>query len=261
MDDLAARQFIELERDHWWFAGRRALFFDVIGRALAAAPRRAGQPLAALDVGCGAGGMLPGLATVAAPTGLDISTELLAQARARGFTRLLIGSAEQLPVAPASFDLVTAFDCIEHLDDDRAALAAFAGALKPGGHLFVSVPAWQFLFSENDRVAHHKRRYRRPDLVEKARAAGFEIVQASYVNSWLFPLIVPAVLALQLKQRFLKRPDAAAETNLSYRTPRWINRLLAGIFSSERYVLRRASFPLGHSLILLARRPPESAPR
>ncbi len=261
MDDLAARQFIELERDHWWFAGRRAIFFDVIARALAGAPSAAGRPLAALDVGCGAGGMLPSLAALTAPTGLDISTELLVQARARGFTRLLLGSADRLPFAPASFDLVTAFDCIEHLDDDCAALASFAAALKPGGHLFVSVPAWQFLFSENDRVAHHKRRYRRPDLVAKARAAGFEVVQASYVNSWLFPLIIPAVLALQLKQRFLKRPGAAAETNLSYRTPRWINRLLAGIFSSERFVLRHASFPLGHSLILLARRPRESGPK
>ncbi len=259
MDDLAARQFIELEHHHWWFVGRRRIFFDVIERALAG--RAASRTLRALDVGCGAGGMLPGLSRLTAPIGLDISTDLLRQARARGFPRLLIGSAEQLPVAPASLDLVTAFDCIEHLDDDRTALAAFAQALKPGGLLFVSVPAWQFLFSENDRVAHHKRRYRRGELAAKARAAGFEVMQASYVNSWLFPLIVPAVLLLKLKQRFLKRPDAASETNLSYRLPRWLNAMLAGIFSSERLILRHASFPLGHSLVLLARRSAERPPR
>lgn len=250
MDDLAARQFIELERDHWWFAGRRSLFFDVLQRELHAL-----RDLVAMDVGCGAGGMLQGLAQVAAPIGLDVSTELLGQARARGFTRLLIGSAEALPCRNDSLDLVTAFDCIEHLNDDCTALAAFYSALRPGGRLLVSVPAWQFLFSENDRVAHHKRRYRRSELVAKARAAGFEVAKASYVNAWLFPLIVPVVLLLKLKQRFLKPTHAPAETNLSYRLPRWLNTLLAAIFCSERHVLRHASFPLGHSLLLLATKP------
>lgn len=260
MDDLAARQFIELERTHWWFAGRRALFFDLLRRAIAPIAAARGRRPIALDVGCGAGGMLPGLAEISAPIGLDISPELLARARGRGCARLLIGSAAALPIAPATLDLVTAFDCIEHLPDDRAALAAFHAALRPGGLLFLSVPAWQFLFSENDRVAHHERRYRRGELVAKARAAGFEVMQSSYVNAWLFPLIVPAVLLLKLKQRFLKRADAPAETNLSYAMPRWLNALLAAIFSSERHVLRRLSFPFGHSLVLLARRPALPSP-
>jgi SAM-dependent methyltransferase len=254
MDDLATRQFIELEHRHWWFAGRRALFFDVLRRALT--PRCAGdRPLRALDVGCGAGGMLQGLSEFADPIGLDISTELLVQARSRGFRRLLVGSADALPVAPGSLDLVTAFDCIEHLPDDYAALRSFHASLRPGGHLFLSVPAWQFLFSENDRVAHHRRRYRRGPLEERVKSAGLEVVKSSYVNAWLFPLIVPAVLLLKLKQRCFKRPDAAPETNLSWVPPRWINALLAAVFSSERHVLRHASFPLGHSLVVLARRP------
>lgn len=256
MDDLATRQFIELERDHWWFAGRRAIFFDVLRRATAGRAR-----VRALDVGCGAGGMLAGLSAFARPIGLDVSPGLLAAARARGFSELVIGSAERLPLRPAGVDLVTAFDCIEHLDDDRRALAAFHEALAPGGLLFVSVPAWQFLYSENDRVAHHKRRYRRGELLAKARAAGFEPLLASYVNAWLFPLIVPAVLLLKLKQRFFKRAGAAAETNLSYRIPRWTHRLLGAIFASERRVLRHAAFPFGHSLLLLARKPDPGAPR
>jgi hypothetical protein len=100
----------------------------------------------------------------------------------------------------------------------------------------------------------HRRRYRRSGLTAKLKSVGFSIEKASYVNAWLFPAIVPAVLLLKLKQRFFKRAGAPAETNLSYRYPAPLNALLAAIFSSERFVLRHASFPLGHSLIVLARR-------
>jgi SAM-dependent methyltransferase len=253
MDELAARQFVELERTHWWFEGRRRLFFDVLAREL---DGRAGSPpLATLDVGCGAGGMLGELARFGPPAGLEISRELLEVARGRGFSRLFIGSAERLPVRPGALDLVTAFDCMEHLDDDVGAMRAGFAALKPGGHLFVSVPAWQFLYAENDRVSMHKRRYTRGELVRKLRSVGFEIAKASYVNAWLFPLICPAVLLLKLKQRFFKRAGAAPETNLSFRPPRALNALLAAVFASERFVLRLGNFPIGHSIVALARRP------
>jgi len=260
MDELAARQFIDLERTHWWFEGRRRIFFDLLGRELGAgddgAARGPGRtPRRVLDLGCGVGGMLGELARFGTTVGLEISRDLAGAARGRGFTRLLIGSAERLPVRPGSLDLATAFDCIEHLDDDLAALRSCFAALKPGGHVFVSVPAWQFLYAENDRVSMHKRRYRRGGLTAKLRAAGFEIVRASYVNAWLFPAIVPAVLLLKLKQRFLKRKDAAPETNLSVQPPKWLNALLAAVFSSERHVLRHASFPLGHSIVALGRKP------
>jgi SAM-dependent methyltransferase len=148
--------------------------------------------------------------------------------------------------------LITAFDCIEHLERDQEALHGFHRALRPGGFLFVSVPAYQFLYAENDRIARHQRRYTRGALVAKVQEAGFEVIQASYVNALLFPLILPAVLALKLRQRLFPRPDP--ETNLSYVPRRWINSLLAGIFGSERHFLRYVSFPAGHSLIVAARK-------
>lgn len=248
MDDLATRQFLELERRHWWFEGRRRVFFSVLRRHLGAAGR-----LRILDVGCGVGGMMQELREFGEPAGLELSLEMLRRARERGFPRLLCGSAEALPVQPASLDLVTAFDCIEHLEHDREALAGFARALRPGGHLFLSVPAYQFLYAQNDRIARHQRRYRRGVLRRRVEEAGFEVLQSSYINAFLFPLILPAVLLLKWKQRL--KPRATPETNLSYVPPAPLNRLLAWIFGSEGRWLGFLSFPAGHSLILLARRP------
>jgi SAM-dependent methyltransferase len=250
MDNLATHQFIELERKHWWFEGRRRIFFDVLGRLLG--DRR---ELKMLDVGCGVGGMMTELRRFGEPAGLELSCDMLALARERGFSRTYCGDAQRLPIQSGELDLVTAFDCIEHLDEDEEALREFHRTLKPGGHLFVSVPAYQFLYAENDRVAMHKRRYVRSLLVRRIRAAGFEICQASHFNIWLFPLIVPAVLALKLKQRLSGTQGSSHQTNLSYLPPTWLNHLLAGIFSSERLLFRHVSFPFGHSIFCAARKP------
>ena len=147
MDDLATRQFAELERVHWWFEGRRRIFFDVLGRLL-----KGRRDLRMVDVGCGVGGMMVELRRFGDPAGLELSPEMVKIARERGFSQVFCGDAEQLSVRSEDLDLVTAFDCIEHLDQDQKALREFHRSLRPGGHLFLSVPAYQFLFADNDRV-------------------------------------------------------------------------------------------------------------
>ncbi len=248
MDDLATEQFLLLERTHWWFEGRRRIFFSVLRQILGDR-----KDLKILDVGCGVGGMMEELREFGSPAGLELSASMIRRARDRGFAKLTVGSAETLPVKPESLQLITAFDCVEHLDKDQEALHGFYRAMEPGGHLFLSVPAYQFLYAENDRIAQHKRRYTRGLLVNRVQEAGFEIVKASYVNLILFPLILPAVLLLKLKQRLF--PKETPETNLSYVPKAWINQTLAGIFGGERHLLRHVSFPLGHSLIVAARKP------
>lgn len=249
MEGVAYEQFLTLERDHWWFIGRRRCYFPILDRFL---PARSG--LRILDVGCGMGGMLPELARFGRVIGIDSDRRSVEICRERGFANSFQGGAMQIPARSESADLVTFFDCIEHLPDDRAALADAFRVLAPGGTLFVSVPAYQFLYSNNDRVAHHFRRYTRGDLVAKARAAGFEIAKATYVNVLLFPLIAPAVLLFKLKETLFPKPDDA-RTNLSHVPPRFVNALLATIFGCEGRLLRFVSAPFGHSLVLVARKP------
>jgi SAM-dependent methyltransferase len=249
MEGVAYEQFLKLERDHWWFIGRRRCYLPILERFL---PRKSG--LRILDVGCGMGGMLPELARFGDVIGIDSDRRSIEICRERGFGNSFLGGAMQIAAASGCADLVTFYDCIEHLPDDRAALAEAHRVLAPGGTLFVSVPAYQFLYSNNDRVAHHFRRYTRGELVAKARAAGFEVVKATYVNVFLFPLIAPAVLLFKLKERLFPKPDDS-RTNLSHVPPRAVNSLLAAVFGGEGKILRHVSAPFGHSLILIGRKP------
>ena len=245
MQDVAYQQFEQLEDEHWWFRGRRAVFFDQLDRLL---PRR--RPLRSLDVGCGYGGMMLELARFGPTIGADVFPEALRTCRLRDAGPVVLASASPLPVAADSFEVVTFFDCIEHLDDDLAALREGHRVLRPGGHVVVTVPAYNFLYANNDRVVLHKRRYTVGGLRSKLEASGFEVRKATYVNTLLFPVILPAVLAKKARERL--RPVAGDQTTNLTHSPGRLNAVLCGIFSSERVLLRRMSFPFGHSIFAVA---------
>jgi SAM-dependent methyltransferase len=245
MEETAYRQFIELEQNHFWFAGRRRIFFHLLEREL---DGRRG--LTVLDVGCGAGGMLSPLARYGQVTGIDTSEELIAFCRRRGFDRVELGSAYELPAENGSVDLITLFDTIEHVPDDSRALRECRRALGPGGVLFISVPAYQFLYANNDRVAHHERRYTARGLRRRLTDAGFDRLRVTYFNTLLFPAILPAVLGKKLIERVR---DPGDETNLSHTVRPTANRALAATMGSERHLLARLNFPFGHSIIAIAR--------
>jgi SAM-dependent methyltransferase len=247
VEETANRQFVELERTHFWFVGRRRIFFHLLDRALAGR-----SDITVLDVGCGAGGMLAPLSRYGKVTGVDTSEELVELCHQRGFGDVKLGSAYELPAEPGSVDLITLFDTIEHVPDDARVLAESRRALAPGGLLFISTPAYQFLYANNDRVAHHERRYTARGLRRKLMAAGLEPVQVTYFNTLLFPAILPAVLAKKVRERF---SDPGEETNLSHSLPPLVNRALAATMGGERHLLARVSMPFGHSIIAMARKP------
>lgn len=245
MEKTAYRQFVELEQRHFWFVGRRRIFMELLGREL---DGRHGMRI--LDVGCGAGGMLGPLSQFGEVSGVDTSTELVQVCRERGFERVEVASAHDLPAPDSSVDVVTLLDTIEHVADDVGALEECRRALVPDGLLFLSVPAYQFLYANNDRVAHHERRYTARELRRKLGVAGFRPTQITYFNTLLFPAIVPAVLLKKLRERF-SGPDET--TNLSHRIPPALNRALAATMSFERHIVSRFSLPAGHSIVAIAR--------
>jgi len=254
VDREAFRQFAELEADHWWFRGRRELYVpllaDVLTRDLGAEPR----DMAVMDVGCGVGGFIETMGRFGDVVGLELDEPSVAFCRDRGLRRTLVARSDALPVPAGSQDLLTLWDVIEHTPDDLAVLREMRRCLRPGGHVAVSVPAYQFLYANNDRVARHYRRYTRRRLTERMTRAGFEVRKATYVNVTLSPVIIPAVLAIKLKERLVPVTDDST-TNLSWKIPDAVNSFLASVFRSEHRWLRHVSAPFGHSIFAVGRRP------
>lgn len=164
---------------------------------------------------------------------------------------MVTGSGYELPFQDDSFDMVALFDVIEHIPDDHRVLSEVRRVLKPNGQVFISVPAYQFMFSQNDRVAHHLRRYTATRLNQVLETAGLHSKKTTYFNTFLFPLILPAVMVLKLKERLFGLPEGM--TNLSHEFKEPVNGIFAWIMSAERWLLRHIEFPFGHSLIAMAR--------
>jgi SAM-dependent methyltransferase len=236
----------EVEGSHWWFAGRRRILESFV-RSIVADLNLQGRPPRILDVGCGTGANLEMLAQFGETEGVDVSEDALAFCRARGLDQVKLGAAEQLPYDDASFDLVTALDVVEHLDDDLGGLAEMRRVLRPGGRALLFVPAFMWLWGVQDDVSHHRRRYTLPQLKERVAAAGLAVERATYANVTFF---VPILAGRLLMRATGARP--ASENNINVSA---LNGVLGHIFGAERFWLqRRLNFPFGVSAVCVARR-------
>jgi SAM-dependent methyltransferase len=250
MDAFAYRQFIDFEHGHWWFRGRRAVYLGLLKHHLAGARLRR-----VLDLGCGVGGFLPGLSELAEhvyPADLDRGS--LAHCRTRGFPMGVVADGYALPYRDGSFDLVCLFDALEHIPDEHRALVEVARVLAPGGRVILSVPAYPFLFANNDRLARHKRRYTRTALARALAGAGFTLERNTHANVFLFPFILPAVLGIKAKETLLRQVPDEKHSNLSFPLPRPLHGLLAAAFAAELPLTRRLDWPAGHSILAIARK-------
>jgi SAM-dependent methyltransferase len=210
-----------IERDHWWFRGRRRLVGGMI--------RAFGIPPSAqvLDVGCGTGSNLRMLVELDFEdvTGLDRSEDAIRWCREKELPTVERGDLCALPFPEDHFDLVLATDVLEHIDEPDAAVAELRRVLRPGGTLIVTVPAFESLWGLQDDVSHHRRRYRKDELVAQLRAVGFTVARSFHFN---FLLFVPIWLARQLV-RWLG-VEVASENEIN---TRWLNALLARIFAFD----------------------------
>jgi len=165
---------------------------------------------------------------------------------------VLVMDAQQPDFPPASFEVITASDVLEHLADAPRAVAAWYRLLRPGGTLLVFVPAFKCLWSRHDEVNHHFHRYRAGELASLLRAAGFEIQRQGYWNFFLFP----PVALLRLARRLAPASAKALPVGDLRPIPSLLNSLLICLLRLEnRLVLAGLDFPWGISAMVVARKP------
>jgi SAM-dependent methyltransferase len=242
------------EQDYWWHSGKRAIVYTLLERYLPRARDRHSSK--ALDLGCGTGLNLDHLARYACPVGTDYSEEALRFCRERGHKLLCKADAGSLPFADSQFDIITALDVIEHLDDDHAAFHEIRRVLVPGGLLLVSVPAFPVLWTYWDDILGHRRRYTAANLSKALQHAGLTVRKVSYSNA----LILAPVIAVRAMKTILHRTTEARNGSHDPSTdflpvPRWLNRVLARYYRGEARFLARWGLPLGLSVICVAQRP------
>jgi SAM-dependent methyltransferase len=241
------------EDTHWWFAGRTWSLLNMIDRVVSPDGKKR-----VLDIGCGAGNMFHHLARYGAVVGVDNNPKPLAIARERGYD-VREGTAEHLPIDDESFDLIALLDTVEHCEDDMAALRECYRICTPGGHLVITVPAFMWLWSHNDELNAHQRRYTARELREKLNRIGFHIRRMTYNNFALFPM---AAALIVLRRGAAQEPELGSPhfDDESYQVemepaPPLMNAVLKSITWTESQFLRWLSLPVGTSIICIAEKP------
>jgi SAM-dependent methyltransferase len=239
MERVVYQQMAQLDQRHWWYRARREVIAALIRRSVRPAP-----DARILEIGCGTGHNLAMLGEFGHVDALELDEEARTFAEQRlGRSVLSAPLPELAGVLDKHYDLVGGFDVIEHIDDDRAAVASIAAKLKPGGKFVMTVPAHQWMWSAHDVVNHHKRRYSKGRLRQLIESSPLRLEAIGYFNSVLFP----AAVAERLSSRLLRKDNADLTL-----PPGPLNAAFERAFAAERHLIGRLPLPVGLSLFAVA---------
>ena len=241
-----------LEEDkHWWFASRTRAILAVLDPVI---EKKDGL---VLDVGSGAGNMFHHLARYGRVIGVDNNLKPLLVAKERGYF-IPLGRAEALPFPSETFHLIALLDVLEHCDDDLLVLEECYRVCTPGGFIIITAPAFQWLWSYNDELNRHRRRYSAITLRELLQKAGFSVLKITYNNFFIFPLAAPLIL---VREKLGLRPKLASPhfDEEAYQVemepaPPLLNAILSRIGELEAWLIKLFNLPFGTSIIALARK-------
>ncbi|MCC7243316.1 MAG: class I SAM-dependent methyltransferase [Acidobacteria bacterium] len=239
----------QIEDHSFWFRHRNACILDLVSRFP--------PPGAIFDIGGGNGYVAralveAGLLAVVVEPGLTGARN----AQSRGLAPVVWAALDDAGFHPGALPAVGLFDVLEHMADDAGVMRQLAGLLQPGGRLYLSVPAYEWLWSTEDDLGGHYRRYTRRSLHRVVEGAGLDVEFSSYA---FWPLPLPILILRSIPSRLGWRPPARLDTIRSELQPEegLAVKALAMLLDLERWWLRRGgAVPFGGSCMLVARRAP-----
>jgi len=240
---------IKYEDSNFWFVNRARLIVELTRKYFPAAQR-------IFEIGCGTGHVLLALrqsfpAATLAGSDLYIRGLTLARNRVGSSVVLVQMDACNIPVIE-QFDLIGAFDVIEHIADDQRVLDQIYVALKHNGGVLITVPQHPRLWSQADVDAHHHRRYRRGELEEKLIKAGFKLLYSTSFNVLLAPFMIASRVIRTRRVKQGVKPEPLSELAI----PSWLNVAFNMVLRLEVLLtLAGLRWPFGGSRFVVARRP------
>ena len=233
------------QSDYWWYTARADLLRTVLSPYVADGAR-------VLDVGSADGPSVGWLEGRGRHTAVDIDIRGLGPGG-------VCGSATALPFHDGAFDVVAAFDVIEHVEPEHLVLAELHRVLETGGRLLVSVPAYNWAWSDHDTANGHHRRYTRRRLVDALERGGFEVNRATYAFTTVFPIFAAERLVRRVRHSVARRTTAPADVVTLPRTPQVVDRALERLTRLDRRWLEHRNLAVGSSVVVAATKRPDPA--
>ncbi len=230
----------EVEKTHWWFRSRRKIVRSIITKYTYDIKNKNCE---ILSVGCGTGGNFQMLCKFGKIFAMDVDSKAVEISRKLNIADVEKGKLpHQIPFGNKCFDIITATDVLEHINDDKESLIAISKRLNQKGKLILTVPAHNYLWSKHDELHHHVRRYSKEELINKLKETGFNIEFISYYNFFLFPIVY-------IVRSLTKNKENITPDELNKIPNKLVNKILEYIFSFEKFFLGWVRFPQGVSLI------------
>lgn len=232
----------QIEDTHFWFRSLHELVLHTLQR------QSSDGTLTMLDAGCGTGGLAKKLEMLGVVECIDSSETAIRYCRERGLTHARVEDLNTVTLQENRYDAIVSLDVLYHrgIRDVGMVLRTFFTALKPGGMLFLHLPAFEAFRSYHDACVHTRQRFRLQQTKKLVRGADFRVEHGSY----RITLLLPAILLL----RSLRALKTSEHSDLQPLHP-FINIPLLFVSRLENALTRLIPMPIGLSLYVIARKP------